>query len=337
LAQGDVDAAAGSIREALESPPRIPSGEQPPGTDWKRAPLLAAQVEIAIAAGDPSRARWAADELGEIAGRLGTKALRASAAVSKGSVQLADGDVAAARSSLQEGISLWGELRAPYEVARARMAMAEAYRAAGNREHVLLELRAARSTFERIGAELDARHAAEALEREGVESAATEQKVFMFTDIVSSTALVEAIGDDAWTDVIRWHDQTLRSLFVSHDGVEIDHAGDGFFVTFDDAGVAVRCAIAIQRRLAEHRKDHGFSPQVRIGLHAAKARRSGKSFRGKAVHQAARIAAIAEGGEIVASRTTLRAAGRETPDADIRAVSLKGISEPVEVAPVSWR
>jgi class 3 adenylate cyclase len=337
LAQGDVDAAAGSIRDALESPLRIPSGEQPPNTDWKRASLLAAQVEIAIAAGDPARARWAADELGEIAARLGTKALRASAAVAKGSVEVTGGHVAAARSSLQEGISLWGELGAPYEVARARMALADAFSAAGNREHMLLELRAARSTFERLGAELDARRAAVAMEQAGVEAEAAQQKVFMFTDIVSSTALLEAIGDDAWADVIRWHDQTLRSLFANHDGAEVDHTGDGFFVTFDDAGVAMHCAIAIQRRLAEHRKEHGFSPQVRIGLHAAEARRSGRSYRGKAVHQAARIAATAGGGEIVASRSTLSAAGIETPESDIRTVILKGISEPVEVAAVSWR
>ena len=59
----------------------------------------------------------------------------------------------------------------------------------------------------------------------------------------------EATGD-AWSDVIRRHDQTLRGMFASHQGVEIDHAGDGFIVTFDDAGVAVHCAIAIQRSLA---------------------------------------------------------------------------------------
>ena len=158
----------------------------------------------------------------------------------------------------------------------------------------------------------------------------------MFTDIVRSTSLVEAMGDEAWADLVQWHDQTLRALFARHDGQEIDHAGDGFFVVFGDAGVALHCAEAIQRGLAEHRRNHGFAPQVRIGLHASEARRVGGSFKGKGVHQAARIAGEAEGGEILASRETLEAAGHAAPDSAIRTMSLRGISSPVEVVTVDW-
>ena len=58
-------------------------------------------------------------------------------------------------------------------------------------------------------------------------------KTFMFTDIVGSTNLVEALGDEAWETLLRWHDQTLRSTFVAHQGQEVVATGDGFFVGFD--------------------------------------------------------------------------------------------------------
>jgi class 3 adenylate cyclase len=161
-------------------------------------------------------------------------------------------------------------------------------------------------------------------------------KTFMFTDIVRSTALAEALGDDAWTDLVRWHDETLRALFAAHQGEEVVATGDGFFVGFDSPEAALGCAVAIQRRLAEHRRQHGFAPQVRVGVHASEAAQVGRNFRGKGVHEAARIAALAEGGEIVASAATV---GTASPYAvsEPRPVTLKGISEPIEIVSVEWR
>ena len=159
-------------------------------------------------------------------------------------------------------------------------------------------------------------------------------KTFMFTDIVKSTNLVEALGDDAWESLLRWHDQTLRSLFAVHRGEEVVTTGDGFFVGFDSPDAALGCAVAIQRALAEHRQAHGFAPQVRIGVHSSDATQVGRDFRGKGVHEAARIAALAEGGEIVASKQT--AAGYPSVS-DPRSVTLKGISEPMEVVSIVWR
>ena len=83
LAQGDAAAAAASIRDALERPLRVPSKERPPNTALQRAPLLEAQVEIEIAAGDLDRARSAADELESVAARFESKALVASAALAE--------------------------------------------------------------------------------------------------------------------------------------------------------------------------------------------------------------------------------------------------------------
>jgi class 3 adenylate cyclase len=208
---------------------------------------------------------------------------------------------------------------------------------AGDSDAATMEARAALATFERLGAAPDA---AKAAGLAGAETAAAAvhrgSKTFMFTDIVRSTDLVEAIGDDAWSDLVRWHDQTLRSLFANHDGHEVDHAGDGFFVAFDDANAAIECSVAIQRRLRDHRREHGFAPQVRIGLHATEALRSGGGYRGKGVHEAARIGALAQGGEIVVSRETLADAASRHACSEPREVSLRGASQPVEIVTIDW-
>jgi class 3 adenylate cyclase len=158
----------------------------------------------------------------------------------------------------------------------------------------------------------------------------------MFTDIAGSTQLVEAIGDEAWGHVVRWHDDALRALFVKYEGEEIDHAGDGFFVAFADTGHALACATEIQRTLAEHRQTHGFSPQVRVGLHACEASRSGDGYRGRGVHVAARVGARANAGEILVSRESLSDVDAAFGVEDGQLVELKGVAEPVELVTVRW-
>jgi class 3 adenylate cyclase len=160
-------------------------------------------------------------------------------------------------------------------------------------------------------------------------------KTFMFTDIVRSTNLVEALGDAAWEALLAWHDRALREQFAAHEGEEVVATGDGFFVGFDSPESAIACAVAIQRALADHRTRHGFAPQVRIGLHASDATQVGANFRGKGVHEAARIAQLAAGDEIVASRDT--AAGSRFVVSEPREVMLKGISEPIEIVSIDWR
>jgi class 3 adenylate cyclase len=168
----------------------------------------------------------------------------------------------------------------------------------------------------------------------GKEAPRRVEKTFMFTDIERSTQLVEALGDEAWHGVLRWHDETLRSAFAEHRGEEVVGTGDGFFVGFDSPDDALACAVAIQRRLDEHRRLHGFAPKVRIGVHATGATQVGRNFTGKGVHETARIAALAEGNEIVASAAT--AAGSPFSVSDVREATLRGTSEPVEIVTVDW-
>jgi class 3 adenylate cyclase len=334
LAEKKVDAARTAIRSALADDSR---------DRLARSHLLPAQVEIAIAAGDHAAARAAADELDAIASVYATPALEATAPCARGRLQLATGDEASAQRTLRAGCRRWQELDAPYETARARMVLAAVYRAGGDAETAALELAAARAAFERLGAVLDVTRAAD-MEAEAAKTAAGESdpsraeiRTFMFTDIVKSTQLVEAIGDEAWADLVRWHDQALRVLFAAHGGEEVDHAGDGFFVAFATTRAALECSVAIQRALLEHRRQQGFAPQVRIGLHAAPAQRHGGAYRGKGVHVAARIAAFAGAGEILASQDTVASAPPTLTPSAPRVVTLKGLSEPLGVVTVGWR
>jgi tetratricopeptide (TPR) repeat protein len=162
LAKGEVAPAAASIRDALDHPLNVPSRELPPNTELRRAPLLEAQVEIAVAAGDLELARAAADQFSRIAILFESTAFAASAALACGRVALADGDTARARHDFDEAVRLWNQVGAPYETALARMGLGRAHRAKGNEERAALEFQVARSGFERIGAVEQAAEAARA-------------------------------------------------------------------------------------------------------------------------------------------------------------------------------
>ena len=106
-------------------------------------------------------------------------------------------------------------------------------------------------------------------------------------------------------------------------------------MAFQSAGEAVECAVAIQRALQEHRRAHGFAPQVRIGVHAASATHEGLDYRGRGVNAAARVGALADGDEILASADTASLAGPR-PVSGPRSVTLKGFAEPVQVVSIKW-
>ena len=159
----------------------------------------------------------------------------------------------------------------------------------------------------------------------------------MFTDIVTSTDLIGLIGDEAWEELLRWHDRELRSSFAQHRGEEVNHTGDGFFVAFERPSDGLECAVDIQRRLARHRHEHGFAPKVRIGLHTAEASHQGREYRGRGVHVAARIGAAAATDEILVSSAAVSGLSSvRFALSDPRQLSLKGVEEPVEARSVDW-
>lgn len=145
LGQGRTDAARAAIDRALEE------CEDP----LSRCRLLAAQVEIARAAGDVEAARQAATELAGTANQLNAPYLRAQAATVTGALLLDVGDSTSAASTLRKAVAEWNALEAPYEAARARELLGAAYRRLGDEDGERLELSAAARTYKQLGATPD--------------------------------------------------------------------------------------------------------------------------------------------------------------------------------------
>ncbi len=149
LAQGKADVALASIAATLAA-----FG----GSRLERGPLLAAQVEIALRAGDMALAEQAAKELVEIADTFDSTGLRALGHCRLGAVSLAQGQPVAALGALRVASTAWHEIGAPYDLARCRMLLAEAYEMLDDRDAAAREHAAARATFERLGADADLRY-----------------------------------------------------------------------------------------------------------------------------------------------------------------------------------
>jgi len=148
LAQGRTEAALAAIRRAA-------------GTATKpleRAHLLPALVEVLLAAGKLAEARAACAELDTIADRFDTRMLHASAAQAGGAVALAGNDPRAALGLLRRSCEAWQQLEVPYLAARVRVLVGCACRALGDAEGCEMELAAAHSVFERLGARPDLVH-----------------------------------------------------------------------------------------------------------------------------------------------------------------------------------
>ena len=145
LAQGDVAAAVGSIRRVAEET-HDPS---------RRSIVLAAYVEIMLAAGDDGAAGSAADELAEIAARLDAPVVGALANEARGAVLMAAGDPRGALDVLRAALTTWHDVGAPYEAARVRAVIGAACHGLGDADTAEMELHAARSVFESLGAAPD--------------------------------------------------------------------------------------------------------------------------------------------------------------------------------------
>jgi len=328
LARGRTEAARASIATAL--------GDAIDPLD--RARLLAAKAEIALVAHDVTEARAAADELGRIASSLESPVLHAMSHQTNGATLTAEDDATAAIAELRKALRAWTEADAPFEAAQTRRWLALAHRLSGDEASAILELQVAKDSFASLGARREADRCEELLRAVDEDAAGRRViRTFLFTDIVGSTDLIGTIGDEAWNDVLSWHDDTLGTVIGSHGGTVVRTTGDGFFASFGDAGAALDCAIAIQRRLAEHRRRHGFAPQVRIGVHAAEATAVADDYAGLGVHEAARVGALAEGGEILATTSTVAAAAMRVAAGEEREVSLKGLPHPVRVVSIGWR
>jgi class 3 adenylate cyclase len=161
----------------------------------------------------------------------------------------------------------------------------------------------------------------------------------LFTDIAQSTELAERIGDQRWMGVLGAHNALVREQLARQGGTEVKHHGDGFMAVFPSARKALLCSIGIQRAMASYRLGHPETPiEVRIGLHTGEVVEEDGDYFGRNVILAARIAAVAEGGEILASGLVkeLADSGGDLGFDGGRDVELKGMSRPWRVHTVDW-
>jgi len=144
----------------------------------------------------------------------------------------------------------------------------------------------------------------------------------LFTDIVGATAHAERLGDSAWRDLLDRHHALVRRELERFRGREIDTAGDGFFASFEGPARGVRCALAIRDALRP------LGLEIRAGVHTGECERSGDKLAGIAVHIGARVAGLAEAGEVLVSRTVKDlVAGSGLVFVDRGSQELKGVSD----------
>jgi class 3 adenylate cyclase len=152
----------------------------------------------------------------------------------------------------------------------------------------------------------------------------------LFTDIVDSTKRAAEVGDRRWREVLAQHDQVVRGALARFRGREVKTTGDGFLATFDGPARAVRCAEEIRKELKVLEID------VRSGLHTGEIELIGQDIGGIAVHIAARVSAMAAGGEILASSTVKDLVAGSGIVFDDRGMhSLKGIPDEWRIVAVS--
>jgi class 3 adenylate cyclase len=120
----------------------------------------------------------------------------------------------------------------------------------------------------------------------------------LFSDIVDSTAMLERLGDRAWSDLLHEHNVRIRAAIDRFRGREMGSVGDGFLALFDGAAKAVRAGAAMAPALAD------LGLRVRVGIHTGEVAIAGGQARGVAVHIAARVASLAGPGEVLVSGTT---------------------------------
>ncbi len=119
----------------------------------------------------------------------------------------------------------------------------------------------------------------------------------LFTDIVESTRHAHELGDAKWRDLLNEHDRMCTECVRRHRGQLVKRTGDGVHATFDGPGRAIACA----REILKRARDLGI--EIRAGLHTGECERRGEETEGVAVHLAARVAGLANPGEVLVSRT----------------------------------
>jgi class 3 adenylate cyclase len=159
-------------------------------------------------------------------------------------------------------------------------------------------------------------------------------RTVLFTDLVGHTEMMSRLGDERGRALLREHENITRSLLKQYGGTEVKTMGDGFMASFGSVTKAVECAMTLQRAFAER---DGEPLSVRVGLNAGEPIEEDGDLFGATVILASRIAAKADGGEILVADTVRGlCSGKGFAFNDRGEFNAKGIEEPVRVYEVNW-
>jgi class 3 adenylate cyclase len=163
----------------------------------------------------------------------------------------------------------------------------------------------------------------------------SDAHTFLFADLVGFTALAEAEGDDRALEAVMAFQRRVHNLLDAHSAEQVKAIGDGLMLRCGDAGAAVKLGLRVVEELAEE----GNVPPVRFGIHTGPALVQEGDWYGRTVNVAARLCAVAPGGEVMVSEATRRAAGEiagvEWGERELH--WLRNVSEPVGAYLVSAR
>jgi class 3 adenylate cyclase len=169
----------------------------------------------------------------------------------------------------------------------------------------------------------------------------------LFTDIVGHTEMMQRLGDGKGREVLREHERITREVLKAHGGTEVKTMGDGFMASFGSVTRAVECAVALQRAMSSLTPDpsptaagegqSAWQLKIRCGLNAGEPIEEDGDLFGATVILASRIAAKADGGEILVADTVRGlCSGKGFLFADRGEFVAKGFKEPVRVYEVRW-
>jgi class 3 adenylate cyclase len=158
-------------------------------------------------------------------------------------------------------------------------------------------------------------------------------RTILFTDLQGSTTLLNALGQTAYMVLLTEHDLIIRRALVTAHGREVKHTGDGIMASFDDVGLGLTCAVAIQDGFTRRNATSGEAPlRVRIGIAAGEPIDRGDDLFGSTVTLASRICDAAAGGQVLTSEAVRDLGvdiGFHFATAGTR--ELKGFKDPVDL------
>ena len=163
----------------------------------------------------------------------------------------------------------------------------------------------------------------------------TETLTFLFTDIEGSTGLLTRLGPDAYAQVLADHHRLIRAQLLAHQGQEVNTQGDGFFAVFTSPSASAAALVEMQLALARHEWPGREQVRVRMGVHCGEASRTATGLVGFDIHRAARVAAVAHGGQVLMSSSAAVLVRHSLPEGasllDLGPHRLKDLGRPEQI------